>query len=269
MVFVQLEPTDPRPAVVLRLVGDGLSGTETAAALGLNRKTLSRWRAGIEGFGDAYEQAVRLSFDQTPAGREALDLLVQTWTPEGIDAFVTLTATRSGSVPSSAPQPASQAEDSEEADPPAPGESSPMSPVRIDPVVLDARGRKITRSSRRVVDPSEPYTKVRPPTRDEWLADMAAIALDETQPERVRVTAQASVTALLQPSPGRAPKLAGEVEDAAVAAAARERGRDPGVPASVWEDARQNFLGPATAAAPETDKRGEVVEVEFEQAAPS
>ena len=118
---------------------------------------------------------------------------------------------------------------------------------RAEPAVLDTSGREIviepapgTVAVRR---PKPPYTTVRPPTLAEWTATMAALAVDTNQPERIRLGAIASVTATLAGGPGG--RLNRPVDDVAVAEAARERGRDAGVPAQVWQQARENFLGPA------------------------
>jgi hypothetical protein len=61
-----------------------------------------------------------------------------------------------------------------------------------------------------------------------YTATMAALAVDTTQPERVRLGAIASVTATLAGGPGA--RLNRPVDDVAVAEAARERGREAGVP---------------------------------------
>jgi hypothetical protein len=146
-------------------------------------------------------------------------------------------------------------------------EDSAPPPTCIEPDVLDASGTVLAvQGERRSAAPISPYTTVRPPTKDEWLAEMAALALDRKEPERVRVMAGVSVSALLQAGVGGRWAKPEEVVDAAVAEAARERGRDPGVPASVWQEARQNFLGPAPEPASDSTRSGDVVE--FERAPP-
>jgi hypothetical protein len=128
----------------------------------------------------------------------------------------------------------------------------------IEPDVLDARGKTITTREGQKPERASPYTTDRPPTQAEWLAEMAKIGLDKKQPERVRAVAIAAVSSALNGGPVRGRPA--ELEEV-VAQAARERGREQGVPASVWQEARKNFLGPA----PEEDEQGGDV-VEFEQA---
>jgi hypothetical protein len=94
--------------------------------------------------------------------------------------------------------------------------------------------------------------------REKFKKAMAKIGLDKKQPERVRAVAIAAVSSALNGGPVRGRPA--ELEEV-VAQAARERGREQGVPASVWQEARKNFLGPAPE---EAEQGGEVVE--FEQA---
>lgn len=196
---------------------------------GVNRKTVTRWRQGVVGFAAAYDRAVQLSRDESERARRELELLVLAWTPGGL---------------------VTNAEQSV-----------------VDPDVLGADGSEITLQGALPSKPFvSPYTKVRPPTPDEWIAEMAAMAKDERQPERVRVTAIAAVTTGLLGGPGGRSRRPAELDDPAMAAAAQARGRDPGVPASVWQEARRNFLGPAPAQADDS-KGGDVVELE--QATPS
>jgi hypothetical protein len=256
MPIMQLAISDARPADVLRLVGNGATCTDAAAEIGVDRKTVTRWRQQVEGFGDAYDRAAELSRDESPQGRVALDLLVSAWTPGGL--VTTEVATPAGSETELLDQAVGVE------DPPAsPSEERVVvRPAYVEPDVLDARGKEITvQGRRRVAAEPSPYTTVRPPTREEWLAEMAAMAKDKKQPERVRVTAIAAVTSGLMGGPVRA--RPSDFEDATVAAAAA-RGRDPGVPASVWEEAKQRFLGPAPD--PEAERSGDVVE--FERAPP-
>lgn len=231
MPVVQPELTDTRPAAVLRLVGDGMTAREAAAKIGINRKTVERWRQRVPGFGNAYNRATQLSRDTSPEGREALDLLVQTWTPGGLVGR-----------PTSEPERAC-----------------------FDPDVLDARGNEITTQAARR-DETSPYTTVRPPTRDEFHAMAAALMMDDRAPERLRMTAVAALSSGLNGGPVRARPV--DLEDVA-GAAARERGRDPGVPAAVWEEAKERFLGPAPDPAPEVEQSGDVVEFERSTPRPS
>jgi hypothetical protein len=108
------------------------------------------------------------------------------------------------------------------------------------------------------------YPRRRAPTRDEWVSMMADLALDPMQPSSVRCAAIASGNAALVGQQLRR-GAADQAADAGAAEAARERGRDAGVPANVWQEARQNFLGPAPV--PEAEQGGDVVG--FERAPPS
>jgi hypothetical protein len=249
-----------------------MTARDAAAKIGINRKTVERWRQRLVGFGDAYNLAAELSRDSTPEGRDALDLLVQTWTPGGLvdqvphvnPAWVELreAAAYLSSAGQSAPaEPPSAVADPTQArepdhviEPLAEREHERADRTEcVDPDVLDARGKEIAAHARRA-EPS-PYTTVRPPTRDEFHAMAAALMMDERAPERLRVTAVAALSSGLNGGPVRARHS--DIEEVTTAAA-RERGRDPGVPASVWEEARKNFLGPAPE--PEATRSGDVVE---------
>lgn len=239
--------------------------------VGISRKTIIRWRERVPGFGDAYDKAAALGRDGSAKARQELSLIVAAWTPGGI--------TEVDPRPELAPEP-SKAPATEPAPDPEPAEAPVLEAAQrpgidnlerepawvrervrsalelatdraeaevVEPDVLDAAGSEVSVRGPRA--PLAPYTKVRPPTRDEWLAEMAAIAKDPEQPERVRVTAIAAVSSGLFGGPGGRSTRPADLDDATVAAAAK-RGRDPGVPASVWEQARRNFLGPA----PEQDE---------------
>lgn len=237
--------------------------------VGISRKTIVRWRDRVPGFGEAYDRATALSRDGSAKAREELNLIVAAWTPGGIvEAEPEL-----ASEPQPAAAPVLEAEPDLGVDP---LEREPewvrervravveraavrTEPEVVEPDVLDAAGGEVSVRSLRA--PLAPYTKVRPPTRDEWLAEMAALAKDPEQPERVRVTAIAAVSSGLFGGPGGRSTRPADLDDATVAAAAA-RGRDPGVPASVWQEARRSFLGPAPAPEATDDKGGEVVELE-------
>lgn len=263
---------DRRPAEILRLVGDGATGRDAAAKLGINRRTVIRWREQIAGFGEAYDRAAKLSREETAEAREELDQLVAAWTP----------GAAAKPDPEHEPDPETLKARLErepewvrerlrpllKSDGPA-EPTSVAAPSAVVPDVLDSSGAEITvHGSRPPAKPASPYTTARPPTRDEWLAEMAAMAKDPKQPERVRVTAIAAVSTGLFGGPGGRSTRPADLDDVAMAAAAQgqARGRDPGVPASVWQEARRNFLGPAPA--PADDSKGADV-VELEQATPS
>lgn len=256
---------DSRPAEILRLVGQGCTGAAAAAQVGINRKTVARWKRDLHGFGDAYTRAMQLCHDRSDKARDELAKLVAAWTPGGLlepgpgidplEREPEWVRERVRAVMASAlgiPV----------------ADSAPVraDPEVIEPDVLDAAGAELTVSGSRPTLPAAPYTKVRPPTRDEWLAEMAALARDPEQPERVRVTAIAAVSSGLFGGPGGRSTRPADLDDVAVAAAAR-RGRDPGVPASVWQEARRSFLGPSPAEANADDGKGGDV-VELEQATP-
>jgi hypothetical protein len=265
MALVQLDLTDTRPAAILRLVGEGKTARDAAAEVGINRKTVERWRQRVSGFGDAYDLAAQLSRDNSPEGRGSLDLLVRTWAPGGMVSRVSLEGPalvelREVAAAIGETSQAALAEPPSTAAEPEPPRAE--RPACVEPDVLDARGEEISTQVSRRNEPS-PYTTVRPPTRDEWLAEMAKLSLDKSQPERVRAVAIAAVSSGLNGGPVRVRPA--ELEDVA-GAAARERGREPGVPAGVWQEARKNFLGPAPDPAPEAQRGGDIVE--FEQAKP-
>jgi hypothetical protein len=248
-----------------------MTARDAAAKIGINRKTVERWRQHLSGFGDAYTSAAKLSRVGTPEGRDALDLLVRTWTPGGLVSHVetaaldelrgaTVALIGTGKVaPTEPPSPVAEPPRAREPEPviePLPERKLPRVERTecVEPDVLDVRGKELTPHVARR-DEISPYTTARPPTRDEWLAEMAKLSLDKTQPDRVRAVAIAAVSSGLNGGPVRARPA--DIEEVTTAAA-RERGRDPGVPASVWEEAKKNFLGPAPE--PEATRSGDVVE---------
>jgi AcrR family transcriptional regulator len=220
------------------MMGDGMTISAIAAELGINRKTITRWRASLEGFDEAAERVLELARLGTQHALMEIGALVDSWTPGG------LVVHESGPQAEVEPAPVevTQAE-LEDAGPPG------------EPEVIGRDGRLVvtrrmpgSRTSPRATD--GPYTSKRPPTPPEWLAEMAAIAKDKTQPERLRAVAMGCVSSALFGGPGmRLPIRQSESTPSPSAEAAereaRQRGRDAGVPASVWQEARQNFLGPA------------------------
>lgn len=272
--------TDSRPAQVLRRIGNGGTAEQAADDCKINRKTISRWRKTHKDFREAYARAVYLAGLGTEDARGKLDALVLAWTPGGLVTPAERAALA---------RPDGDAELEPETDfEPVPAGAEPLDPAqgdvdevavagaeqpeleRVEPDVLGADGRelvivpKVGAGGPRRPKP-HPYTTTRPPTLAEWTATMAAIAVDVNQPERVRLGAIASVTATLAGGPGA--RLNRPVDDVAVAEAARERGREAGVPATVWQEAKRNFLGPAPAPAAEAEQGGDVVG--FERAPPS
>jgi transposase len=210
---VVIDPQDARPAEILRLLGEGKTKQEAAALVGISRRTVSRWLAGLEGFADATERAQQLGRRGSTRASEQLAALVAEWTPGGL-----MGASLEKSEPSAPPLRVAEVEEVEP----------------VEPDVLDAAGRRLN-GPRRSRGP-------RPPTRDEWLAQLAAMATDEREAPAIRCAAIRCVTASLFGGPGRG-LARGEPVDTEVLAPAVER--DRGVPASVWQDARRNFLGPA------------------------
>jgi len=84
---------------------------------------------------------------------------------------------------------------------------------------------------------------------------MALLSKDSSQPAQVRAVAIAAVSSGVLGGPVRRPVEAEQVPS-------QVRGRDPGVPASVWKEARKNFLGPAPDDKPDAAPGGDVVEFE-------
>lgn len=252
-------PTDARLALILRRLGAG--GTITAAGVdaGVTRKTIRRWRSPgawcVVGFDSACERVTALAASGAPGARSEIDKIVHAWTPvivpddgpSPLDAVETRRWAAVGGVP-------------------VLGERD--SDV-TEPDVLDTDGREIVASRSNPPRPPAPrqehltaeqlYPSRRGPTHDEWTSMMTDLVMDPTQPASVRCAAIASNTAAFA---NQAPRRVAADQAEAVVEAARERGRDPGVPASVWQEARQNFLGPAPEPEPEADKSGDVVEFE-------
>lgn len=262
MPLVQLDVTDTRPASVLRLIGAGFTAKDAAHKVGVNRKTIARWRSGLAGFGEAYNRALLLSHDGGPVVREALDRLVREWTPGELLELHESAAQKE--VAPAAPSPVtdtSPASEPEHVKPdPAPERPPAKRTTCVDPDVLDERGKELTSrvAHRPEPDPGPaPYTTARPPTPSEWTAEMAKLALDPSQPASVRAVAIAAVSSRLNGGPMRGQSPA-DIEEVT----GTVRGRDPGVPASVWKEARKNFLGPAPDAEPEAEPIGDVVEFE-------
>ncbi len=227
---------DHRLAAILRLMGVGWTIAAIAADLRLNRKTITRWKASVEEFGEASERVMDLARQGTPAALAEIDRIVAAWTP-----------------------PPRRPELGELVEPEGAGPT--------EPEVLGRDGRLVTRRAPAPM-PSEiaedVYTSKRPPTPAEWLAEMAEIAKDPNEPERLRAVAITCVSSALFGGPGV--RLGGRQSDAgpspaaeaAQEAARRERGRDAGVPASVWQEARANFLGPAPEPSEATGNREQV-----------
>lgn len=266
---------DPRPAQILRRIGTGGLVEQAADDAGISRATVARWRKKLEGFGTAYSRATELAAIGTPESIAEVGALVQAWTPGGLVSEAERAAIAHPADDDIEPESEVEFEAELEPEPAATtGSDDPVVAVpdpepehpAVEPDVLDHDGRELVVSPPPVGKakprPKSPYTTTRPPTLAEWTAEMAAIAKDVNQPERVRLGAIASVTATLAGGPGA--RLNRPVDDVAVAEAARERGREAGVPASVWQEAKQNFLGPA----PEQPEQGGDV-VGFERSPPS
>jgi hypothetical protein len=266
---------DPRPAKILRRIGAGGSVEQAADDAGINRKTIVRWRNTLHDFGEAYARVLYLASLGTEDARGKVDAIVRSWTPGGL---VTEAEREAFAGPELEPEggdgdPDIDLETDADFEPePVPGVEVAMTeveqPAVTDPDVLSADGRELVVQppvgSSKPRRPKSPYTTTRPPTLAEWTATMAALAVDKDQPERIRLGAIASVTATLAGGPGA--RLNRPVDDVGVAEAAAERGREPGVPASVWQEARHKFLGPAPEPEPDTTRSGDVVE--FERAPP-
>jgi len=202
------------------MIGDGESLTAAAAACGVNRKTVYRWRAALPGFGDALDRVLALSADGSPRARREVENVVRAWAPSGV--------------------------------PEREHESALPDVLGRDGRVL-VSGERVEQEGQLEQPGGQIYTSKRPPTRDEWIAMMTDLALDPAQPDRLRLGAMASVSTALGNGPaGRAGRASDRVAELQAAeqqeAAQREKGRDAGIPASVWHEARQNFLGPPAAA---------------------
>jgi hypothetical protein len=252
---------DPRLAEVLRLVGEGKTCSAAAARVGLNRKTVQRWRTSIPGFGAAYDQAVQLS-SKGEDGRDLLELLTRSWM---LDAPDTL-PTRAPSVNEALRMIQNSARSKPSSEPAAtPSEEAPVTAERrsaaVEPDVLDAQGQEIAVQGERpeVAAPPSPYTTQRPPTRAEFNSMLAQLIMRDKTPERVRAVAIAALNSSLPDEPSRSRRLP-EIEEPVVTTA---RAREQGVPASVWQEARRNFLGPAPEDAQSED--GQIVELDQAQ----
>lgn len=259
-------PTDVRLALVLRRLGTGGTITDAAGDAGVTRKTILRWRSPgawcVPGFREACDLVTVLASVATPEARAKIERIVMAWTPSGGDDVL--------GGDGLAEQELECGDDADGAQPP--------SPPPTDPDVLGSDGRELlaSRPSRARL-PAPPrtlaahptaeqlYPQRRAPTRDEWISMMADLATDPLQPASVRCAAIASNTAALEIKATRRSTPEQGV-DPGVAEAASKQGRDPGVPASVWQEARQNFLGPAPDAEPEAEQSGDVVA--FEQPKP-
>jgi hypothetical protein len=276
-------PTDVRLALVLRRLGAG--GTITAASVDANvsRKTVLRWRSPgawcVPGFAEACDRVTALASVAAPENRMEIERIVLAWTPSGGDDLFDgelaedeqeCWADADGAQP--APEPAESSFD---------GGLEPASPPPAEPDVLDTNGREIVASRpQRARLPAPPrtlaahptaeqlYPTRRAPTPEETLSMMADLATDPLQPASVRCAAIAYMAAAHKDQAAPRRSNTDPAVDPAVAEAASKQGRDPGVPASVWQEARQNFLGPAPDPDPASGATlgGDVVE--FERAPP-
>lgn len=258
-------PTDARLALILRRLGAG--GTITAAGMdvGVTRKTIQRWRSPgqwcVPGFGAACDRVIALAPARTPEAFEEIEQIVDAWAAPAPLVY------RGGD------DVLDQLGDHEQAEDDGAGDLAPLA----EPDVLDVDGRELASRGRaarapapRIAPPAhltaeQLYPKRRAPTREEWISMMADLALDPLAPASVRCAAIASGNAALV---GQQPRRAApELTPESVAAEARERGRDPGVPRSVWEEAKRSFLGPALVPDADDSAGGDVVELE--QSTPS
>ncbi len=257
--------------MILRLMGEGLTTSATADKLGLSRKTISRWRASLAGFDEACTNVSGWARLDTPSARAEIDRVVASWTPGGlvlhelpgeIDDRARQRAA-GGLVVESDPVPARGVEPVVRVEPeivvaaPVAGERDVAErPPQAEPEVLSRDGRLVVRHL--VGESSTPpgaaaigegHTGLRPPTPAEWLAKLAAIAENQEEPPQVRVVAMGCVSSALFGGPHTKPTRQSESTPSPAAEAAereaREKGRDAGVPASFWQDARMKFLGPA------------------------
>ena len=221
-------------AFVLRAIGDGKSVDDAANALGITRRTITRWRDRDPEFAGAADLVRSLRRD---GDAEAIDTIVAAWTRGALP------------VDASEPEPAERAEPAHVAseapagpvDPPIP--PSRPRPRASEPViaeVLDLSGRSLTDpgpTPAAARDPEQPYTRTRPPTAEEWTAEMAAIALDPNQPEGLRRVAAMIVTGMFDRTAKRSPSPAALEKEIAEPSTR-------GVRKSVWAEARREFLGP-------------------------
>lgn len=234
-----LAPDDPRPSTVLYLLGTGLSLNRSAQGAGINRRTLNRWR-GCERFGAAIEivlqQREHLHGDDpvlAASAREQIEAVLATWSPGGLAGLADRLR-----LPSSQP-----------VDPPAhepvppPVPSAPEREV-IAADVLDDRGRTIS-PERPQVEPARlarPYL-TRPPTIDEWKAELAAMAIDPATPPTVRRGSIAALTMALMSEAGPA-RRRGAAERPDDDQPLPRRERDRGMSAAAWAEVDERVLGP-------------------------
>jgi hypothetical protein len=290
-----------RPEVrhrTLELIATGMKQSDVVAELGTTERSLSRAMArpthdGLK-FGAAINVAKELLARGTPEAQAALSQLVDAWRPPEPEP---------PPVVEPEPEPLPEPEPVElplpelpVPDPVEPPITPPEPVANPSPVTTgedatferEAQGGAITKPDRVVVEaevvsrprkpgrppkvdpnavpePPPPYPATREELREKLFEFYWAKMHDKTEHPRMRVVCtQALHSEAFEPRFSRAhPSPAAEAIEQQ---AARERGRDPGVPASVWQEARRNFLGPAPDEA-ETDKGGDVVE--FEQATPS
>jgi len=240
---------------VLRLVGEGGTCIEAAERIGVDRKTIVRWRKSIPGFGAAYDQAVELSRDPDASGE--LDLLVRSWRTASENDAADAGSVAAVTPPPPKPRPPKPPD-------PARVASMPVLPRAAKPVVpdvLDSQGNALSVQGERPAASPSPYPTERPPTRDEFNVILTRLIVREKTPERVRAVAIAALNSSLPEGDARRGQVRTPELEQVVAQAAASRGRDAGVPASVWQEARRNFLGPAPDAR-DGDQGGEVVDLE-------
>ena len=211
---------------LLRCLSEGASKTESAGAVGMSIRAVQRYVRTHPEFAQAVERAVEagLSGPRSPLRDDSL---------EG---------------------PARPPAES----PPPPTASAPSSPVVLEAVPEDMGAARVT------IDPDD--SGLPPFSEEHLLAESWRIFLDNRQSAAVhavharalhayfREKRRADVLARLA-----AYGIASRAEDAG--AAPDDRVREAGVPASVWEEARQKFLGPA----PEPDAASDGAVVEFDR----
>ena len=257
--------------MVLRLMGAGLTTQAIADELRINRKTITRWRASLEGFDEACSLVIGWARLDTEGARGEIDKIVASWTPGGLVFHEQLReVVERVSAGAATPQPAREVDlpvarereavlgpeaavAPELLDEPELGE---VAPEPAEPEVINRDGRLVVRypapgsSGPTPAASADEITGLRPPTPAEWLAKLAAIAENQAEPPQVRVVAMGCVSSALFGGPhSKMPSRQSESAPSPAAEAAereaRQRGRDAGVPASVWQEARANFLGPA------------------------
>jgi hypothetical protein len=260
-------PTDVRLALILRRLGAGGTISDAGLDAGVSRKTILRWRSPgawcVPGFREACDRVTALASAGTHHTRAEIERIVLAWTPSGGDDVF------DGELE------ADEQECWADAEVQAGSGEDPPAPPPANPDVLDTDGRELvaTRPPRaRLPAPArniaahptaeQLYPQRRPPTPDEGLSMMADLATDPLQPASVRCAAIAYMAAAFKDKAASRRPGAEQGVDAAVVEAASKQGRDPGVPASVWQEARQRFLGPAPDAEPEAEQGGDVVEFE-------